>query len=316
MDRVNENYLYIVPSLLFVTVILAFFGVSAYRDSEAGLVKKRLERIASLSIPSYRARELAKPITERVIFPSLRRAVTLITAIAPKAIRESIKRKLEESDNPWNISLGEYIALKLVSAFGLPILLLLLSLALGAGPAQSLILGMCGVVIGLLLPEVLMQRRKRARDKEIRKGLPDVLDLLTVSVEAGLGFDSALAKVVERKKGPLSEEFATLLQDIRMGRPRREALRALAERVKIQEISSLVASIIQADQLGIGIANTLRIQANQLRIARRQQAEEAAMKAPIKMLIPLVFFIFPTIFVVLLGPAVIQVITTFMGMGK
>ena len=168
--------------------------------------------------------------------------------------------------------------------------------------------------LGWLVPEMMMQSKRKEREKQIRKSLPDVLDLLTVSVEAGLGFDAALAKVVERKKGPLADEFALLLQEIRMGKSRRDALREVSERVKIDDITSFIASVIQADQLGVSIANILRIQSAQVRTKRRQQAEEAGMKAPIKMLFPLIFFIFPTLFVVLLGPAIIQVATTFMGL--
>ena len=158
-----------------------------------------------------------------------------------------------------------------------------------------------------------MQSKARNRGKEIQRDLPDILDLLTVSVEAGLGFDAALVKVVERKKGPLADEFGIVLREIRVGKPRKEALRELSERVKVDDITSLVSAVIQADQLGVGISNILRIQAEQVRTKRRQQAEESAMKAPIKMLFPLVFFIFPTLFVVLLGPAIIQIAETLLG---
>jgi len=139
--------------------------------------------------------------------------------------------------------------------------------------------------------------------------LPDVLDLLTVSVEAGLGFDAALLKVVEKQKGVLAEEFLRVLQEIKMGRPRREALRDLARRNKpAEDLSNVVASLVQADQLGISIGGVLRNQALQIRQKQRQRAEEKAQKAPIKMMIPLVFFVFPSIFIIVLGPAVIQII--------
>jgi tight adherence protein C len=136
--------------------------------------------------------------------------------------------------------------------------------------------------------------------------LPDVLDLLTVSVEAGLGFDQAVVKVIEKFKGPLAEEFHRTLQEVRMNKPRREALRALADRVGIDDLTAFIAALIQADQLGVSIAKVLRIQSDQMRIKRRQRAEEQAQKASIKMLFPLIFFIFPAMFIVLLGPAVLS----------
>lgn len=140
------------------------------------------------------------------------------------------------------------------------------------------------------------------------KELPDVLDLLTVSVESGLGFDAALQKVVRKTKGPLSNEFNKTLQEIKMGKARRDALRDLANRTGVEDLSTFIGAIIQADQLGVSIGNVLRIQSKQMRQIRKQRIEEKAMKAPIKMLLPMVFFIFPTLFLVLLGPAAIQLI--------
>jgi tight adherence protein C len=157
--------------------------------------------------------------------------------------------------------------------------------------------------------EFVLHNRIKQRQLQIINSLPDILDLLTVSVEAGLGFDGALQKVTEKTKGLLAMEFNRLLQEIRMGKSRRDALRDLAERIRVEELSALVSSIIQADQLGVSIGNVLRLQSAQIRLQRRQRAEEKAMKAPIKMLIPLVLFIFPTIFLVLLGPAAIEMYT-------
>ncbi len=142
--------------------------------------------------------------------------------------------------------------------------------------------------------------------------MPDVLDLLTVSVEAGLGFDAALLKVVEKQKGVLADELMRVLQEIKMGRPRRESLRDLAKRNKpAEDLNNVVASLVQADQLGISIGGVLRNQAKQIRQKQRQRAEEKAQKAPVKMMIPLVFFVFPTIFIIVLGPAVIQIMDMF-----
>jgi len=274
---------------------------------------ERLKRLAVLTrVPSEREKKLARPLGERLFGPVLQSINNLVVSVTPKHIVDAVKNKLDATGNPWNMTPGDYILMRVVTLAILPIAAF--GLALGLGPSTALLLAFVVAALGWLVPEMMMQSKRKEREKQIRKSLPDVLDLLTVSVEAGLGFDAALAKVVERKKGPLADEFALLLQEIRMGKSRRDALREVSERVKIDDITSFIASVIQADQLGVSIANILRIQSAQVRTKRRQQAEEAGMKAPIKMLFPLIFFIFPTLFVVLLGPAIIQVATTFMGL--
>lgn len=158
----------------------------------------------------------------------------------------------------------------------------------------------------------LSSAQHKKRQREILKSLPDVLDLLTISVEAGLGFDQALTKVVEKAKGPLAEELAKTLQEIQYGKNRRDALRDLSTRLQVDALTQLVNALLQADRLGIGIAQVLRVQAEDLRMRRRQYAEERAMKAPVKLLFPLIFFVFPSLFVILLGPAAINIFTTLM----
>lgn len=150
------------------------------------------------------------------------------------------------------------------------------------------------------------------RKNEILKTLPDVIDLLTVSVEAGLGFDGALSKVVEKSQGQTANEFNTVIQEMKMGKPKRDALKEMSNRVGLHDMSTFVGAVIQADQLGVSIGNVLRIQSEQMRQKRRQRAQEKAMKAPIKMLIPMVLFIFPTIFTVLIGPVIIRMVDMFM----
>ena len=176
---------------------------------------------------------------------------------------------------------------------------------------QAILLAIVSAVASYLMPQFLLSKKITERQQEIQQTLPDVLDLLTVSVEAGLGFDSALVKVVDKIKGPISEEFERLLQEIRMGKPRRDAMRDLGNRTNVEDLANFITAIVQADKLGVSIGKVLRVQSNQIRLKRKQRAEEAAMKAPIKMLLPLVFFIFPTIFIILLGPAVIKVINSF-----
>ncbi|MEW6228617.1 MAG: type II secretion system F family protein [Bacillota bacterium] len=296
-------------ALVFMSVTsLALWAMGFRRGPTAS---ERLRRVTSLTrVPSEREKKLARPLTERLFSPILELIRGLVMSVTPKNVVEAVKRKLDAAGNPWHMTPGDYILMRVVTLAMVPTALFVL--ARGMRASQAFLIACAAAALGWVVPEVMMQSKKKDRERKIRKSLPDVLDLLTVSVEAGLGFDAALAKVVERKSGPLADEFRLLLQEIRVGKPRREALREVSERVKIDDISSFIASVVQADQLGVSIANILRIQAAQVRSKRRQRAEEAGMKAPIKMLFPLIFFIFPTLFVVLLGPAVIQVATTFM----
>jgi tight adherence protein C len=168
-----------------------------------------------------------------------------------------------------------------------------------------------GLLVGYLLPDSMLSRRIRARQKEILLALPSALDLLTISVEAGLGFDSALGRVCEKYKNALSAEFNQVLNEIRLGRPRLEAMDDMGSRNKVEELNSFIQAVIQSEQLGVGIANVLRIQSEEIRRRRRQRAEETGQKAPLKMLFPMVCCIFPTLFVVLLGPAAVNLMTEF-----
>ena len=173
------------------------------------------------------------------------------------------------------------------------------------------VFALIGILAGAALPHVYLKQKMNTRSHLALKELPDVLDLLTVSLEAGLGFDSAVSKVVSKKNGIISTEFHRCLEEIRLGKTRREALSAIRDRLDVDEVKSFINSILQAEKLGVGMVQVMRVQSSEVRDQRKQKAEETAMKAPIKMLFPLVLFIFPTIFIVLLGPAIIQLIETF-----
>ncbi|WP_231571567.1 type II secretion system F family protein [Gordoniibacillus kamchatkensis] len=170
---------------------------------------------------------------------------------------------------------------------------------------------LAGLAIAVIMPRWYLALRIKRRSRQALKELPDVLDLLTVSLEAGLGFDAALSKLVAKKEGALAAEFQRCLEEIRLGKTRREALLGVRERIELEEMKLLIGSILQAEKLGIGLVQVMRVQSQEVREQRKQRAEEAAMKAPIKMLFPLVLFIFPSLFIVLLGPALIQFIETF-----
>jgi tight adherence protein C len=202
------------------------------------------------------------------------------------------------------------MGVKILVGIATGVLIFLILGPLAAGIVPGIFLGLVGLGIGYLLPEFWLGRRISARQRLIVRMIPDTLDLLTISVRAGLGFDAALAKVVEKLPGPLSDEFRRALAEVRVGKARRDALRDMIPRTNVQSLSNFIGAIIQAEQLGVSISKVLQIQSEQLRIERRQHAEELAARAPIKMLFPLVGCIFPSLFIVILGPAIISIVKT------
>jgi tight adherence protein C len=222
-----------------------------------------------------------------------------------------LELKLLAAGRPFNMGPVEYRMVQISLFLGLPVLFGGYTFMLGAGPGGLVGAAAVGIVGATVLPSVYLRLKTNQRTKLALRELPDVLDLLTVSMEAGLGFDAALGKLVARSEGVLSMEFRRCLEEMRLGKTRREALMGVRERLILDDIKLLISSILQAEKLGIGLVQVFRIQSQEVRDRRKMRAEEAAMKAPIKMLFPLVIFIFPSLFIVLLGPAVIQLIEQF-----
>lgn len=304
--------LYFILGAGFVSTSLLIYGGYIVINHEQFAVTKRMQEISNtLRRKRDLNEELNKSFFERVIRPVLERIGTTLSKSAPAKKKQSMQKKLMMAGNPINLAPSEFMVIQYGLTLGFPICFLLFALPLNWN-LTVVVTGMAlGAVVGFFLPDYYLKMRAAQRREEIQDNLPDVLDLLTVSVEAGLGFDAALVKVVEKIKGVVSQEFARVLQEIKMGKPRRDALRDVANRSGVDDLVAFVGSIIQADQLGVSIGNVLRMQSEQMRQKRRQRAEERAMKAPIKMLIPLILFIFPTIFIVVLGPAALQIIDTF-----
>jgi len=212
--------------------------------------------------------------------------------------------------NPGDLKLTDWMGVKMLVGIAVGVIGFLVFGLAATGIAAGVVFGVVGFGIGYLVPEFWLGSRIKARQKLILKMIPDTLDLLTISVRAGLGFDAALAKVVEKLPGPLTDEFRRALAEVRVGKARRDALRDMVPRTNVQPLSNFIGAIIQAEQLGVSISKVLQVQSEQLRIERRQRAEEMAAKAPIKMLFPLVGCIFPALFIVILGPAIISIIKT------
>ena len=293
-----------------VAVLLIVFGVAARPSEDA--VQARLSQLV-VQPKSLEEMEMQLPFYERVMRPTVQRLAKLGRRQEGGMVAR-IDSKLQKAGYPGGLRGADWVGVKLLSLIAFAVIGFLLGLLLTGGTiAMALLFTLVGGAVGYIAPEFWLGKKVAARSMAMTLQLPDALDLLTISVEAGLGFDAALAKVVEKMEGPLVDEFRQALAEVRMGRTRREALRDVADRADAQPISNFIGAIVQAEQLGVPIAKVLQIQSNQLRIERRQRAEEAAAKAPVKMLFPMVGCIFPTIFIVILGPAVVTVMSGGVG---
>ena len=295
---------YAAAFLAFISVFT--LGLSFFKGKQKKKVDvlKRLGPVIEQEAPrELREEELKKPFMERALMPLIASLFGYLGKILPSSLVENLEPKVQKAGSPGGLSAGDFLGIKVTAAFILGFFAyFILSL--------SFLLVLFFLFVGWYAPELYLNSLVRRRTEEIDRSLPTVLDLLTVSVEAGLGFDSAMAKVSDKFEGLLAGEFQRVLKEVGMGKNRKEALRDMSKRLDNEDVTTFVGALIQADQLGISFSNILRTQSEQVRYKRRQRVEEAALKAPVKMLVPLVFFIFPTIFVVLLGPAVINIFTT------
>ena len=297
---------------MLLIVAIATVGLAAYYLAEVATAPMRtrrnlVHRAASYGKDKAAGKELPK-FRERVMLPLTTQIAKLMFKVNPKASSDAVARKLMAA-GLRNASPNGFIASQGLFALGAGFVGLVL---LGAAkPALAPVFGLLMGVLGFMGPSFVLNAKMRARQAAVAAELPDALDLLSVSVEAGLGFDGAVQKLTEHMRGPLIEEFELALGEMRIGESRQEALKKMAERSASPEMASFVRAIIQADQLGISLGRILRIQAGDTRLKRQLLAEEKAMKAPIKMLFPTVLFIFPAMFIVILGPAFLNLSKIF-----
>ncbi|CAB4952552.1 unannotated protein [freshwater metagenome] len=297
--------------LLCVAMILALTVIGVVTTERRGVARSVAAVQALDSAPSVLKSEIEKPFAERVIAPLGERMVGLGRKVARADTARKIQYRLNVAGNPpaWDVNriLGlKVLGLALFGGLGFLYLLgvgwpfyrVVLATALAAG-------------FGYVLPNVLLYNAGEKREKLMRNALPDAMDLLTISVEAGLGFDAAVSRVAKNGEGPLNQEFARLLQEMQLGVGRTAAMRAMAERTSLADLKSFCSAMVQADSLGIPIARVLRIQSQEMRTKRRQRAEEKAQQVPVRIMIPLVLFILPCLFIVIMGPAGIQMAETF-----
>jgi len=306
-------YAALAGALIACAVLLVVLGLRPARSAQVDLLEARLAQFteAGRAVQSLAEVEMTLPFFDRVFRPVLERWGRRLASTSGQQRTQALQEKLNLAGRPWGLTVGGFLVLRIISVIFCGFIFL--ALAAVARMQMPLFLAgpLFGLLIGYLLPENLLSRRIRKRQKEILLALPSALDLLTISVEAGLGFDASLGRVCEKYRNALSAEFNQVLNEIRLGRPRLEALDDMGTRNKVEELNSFIQAVIQSEQLGVGIANVLRIQSEEIRRRRRQRAEETGQKAPLKMLFPMVCCIFPTLFVVLLGPAAINLMTEF-----
>lgn len=295
----------LISACVFGSVMLITSGLFARKETSA--IEARIADFRNRSVFQEDGEiDLSLPFVERVLKPSVEGMARAMSRVLPASLVADVQKQLVMAGNPmklntfltfWAVAMATFAAMGLMMFAVLPNSLIF----------QKVMIGASMTALGWMAPRMWLKAQVKARQKLIIKALPDALDLVTTCVEAGLGLDAALARVSEKSSGPLAMELGRMLRDVAMGKLRKEALTEMAERCGVEELSSFINSVIQAEQLGVGIAQVLRVQSDQLRVKRRQRAEQAAHEAPIKMLFPLVLFIFPAFLMVILGPAAIRI---------
>jgi tight adherence protein C len=295
---------FLAAGAVFLTVFVLFLAVSGGEAS----VRDRLRTLWTPMEQAERPKRLT--VRQRLLGPLVDLVVQLVRRLLPTRMLDQVQRQLIVAGEP--MTFNAFLTLQALMTVGFIVLplLLIISGAVDKG-LMAILMVVGGGVAGFMLPQMWLRSRAAARSGKIIRTLPDSFDLITTCVEAGLGLDAALARVAEKVEGPFAEELRRTLREISLGKLRRDAMRELGQRTDVPDLVTFVNAVIQAEEMGSSIGNVLRVQSEQLRIRRRQRAEEQAYKAPVKMIFPLVLCIFPTLFLVILGPAVITIMHDF-----
>ncbi|MFD1019931.1 type II secretion system F family protein [Thalassobacillus hwangdonensis] len=296
----------------FFTISLLIYGLVVFKAEKKQKVNKRVSSIFEKESHQSSVEDKSKKTSKSRIISSLLTQLkrSFKTSISNEK-RDRLERKLQRAGNPFGMGPVEFRILQFVFIVVVPFVGFGYSLVLGLPGGAAFLIVIVSFLLAIYLPDYILKKKAKVRSYLSTRELPDFLDLLTVSLEAGLGFDGAISKVVSKKEGVLADEFRRCLEEIRLGKTRRQALNGITDRLLNEDVRSLIGSVNQAEKLGIGMVQVLRVQSNEVRDTRKQKAEEEAMKAPVKMLFPLVIFIFPSLFIILLGPAVIQFVDAF-----
>jgi len=284
-------------------VLMIFIGLARSPSTNtAQMVQQRLSVYGGEKPVTLEEMELQRPFSERFLRPSIERLGSLLSRSTPQKARQDMMNRLDLAGRPGNLTPEDFAAVRIVAAAVMAAVGLLIGLLL-ASPVYLAVSIVLGAILGYYLPVLWLKQKVDARRAEIQKGLPDAMDLLVIAVDAGLGFDAALARVTDKYKNALSDEFAKVLREVSLGRPRLEAMDEMGRSSGVEDLHNFIQAIIQSEQFGTGIGKILRIQADEMRRKRRQRAQEKAAQATLKMMLPMVGCIFPTLWIVLLGPA-------------
>ena len=286
-------------------VLMIFIGLARTPSTNtAAMVQQRLSVYGGEKPATLEEMELQRPFSERFLRPAIERLGSLLSRSTPQKARQNLMNRLDLAGRPGNLTPEDFAAVRIVAAAVMAAIGLLLGLLL-ANPVYLIVSLAAGAILGYYLPVLWLKQKVDARRSEIQKGLPDAMDLLVIAVDAGLGFDAALARVTDKYRNALSDEFAKVLREVSLGRPRLEAMDEMGRSSGVEDLHNFIQAIIQSEQFGTGIGKILRIQADEMRRKRRQRAQEKAAQATLKMMLPMVGCIFPTLWIVLLGPAVL-----------
>jgi tight adherence protein C len=307
------------PLVLFIIGLVAIFAAISLALSVIGVattekraVGRSLAAINAInSAPEPLRKELEQPFAERVLDPLARRLVGLGKRLTPDDTAQRLRKSLDMAGNPPGWTVERVVGLKMAGFIGFLVLGIIGCMTMGLSTPATMVVCVGFALVGYNAPNLWLYQLGTTRGDKMRRQMADSLDLLTISVEAGLGFDSALSRVAQNGEAPLAEEFSRVLQEMQIGMGRSDAMRALGERTKIPELRGFVTAMVQADAFGIPIGQVLRVQANEMRVKRRQLAEEMAQKVPVKILFPVMFFILPVLFIVVMGPAGISAYESF-----
>ena len=300
--------------VVMIAAALVLLAAATTSDAEASGVGRSLAVLQAMTdAPEELTAEVDRPFSERVLEPLQARTLGVGRRLSGADSADRVRRKLDLAGNPRGWDVDRVVSGKVIGAVAGLIVGVVLGLVLGLSTPTFVVAVVAGLVLGFLSPGLYLYQRAYDRTQRITRDLPDAIDLMTISVESGLGFDAAVQQVARNTEGPVADEFARVLREMQIGQGRSDALRAMAERTDVADLKSFVSAMVQADSFGIPVAQVLRIQAQEMRVKRRQRAEEKAQQVPVKITVPLIFFILPCLFVAVMGPAAIGIMDSGLG---
>ncbi len=302
-----------VIGVALVVLAIVLLGMAIAKPQPQGVDRSLAVLEAMSSAPSELTEELNRPFSERVLEPLQARALKIGKRLTGADSADRIRKKLDLAGNPGSWTVDRVIAMKVIGAVAGLVVSIGFTALLGVPLTLRIVLVLAGLTVGFLAPNLYLYQVAYDRSNRMQRELPDAIDLMTISVESGLGFDAAVQQVATSTEGPLADEFARMLREMQIGRSRSDALRSMADRTSVAEVRTFVSAMVQADAFGIPIGQVLRVQSSEIRVKRRQRAEEKAMQVPVKITIPLIFCILPCLFIAVMGPAAINMMETLRG---